>query len=220
MELERLIYNFPKNKYKEEAEFKLGVISLYTLGNREKGKDFLARVIKEGSDINYRLLSLYHLGLILQWEGDFKGALEYYRKISELDKERIPFDLKDALSARISEINSNFPIQYNLRTFLDACFGKSSSLRKDSKLELKVSPFNAHVGDEVTFSASTFLPSVGCLPQKMGYLWSGQIAGKKPPLDSSRFSIIYNQSGTKVINVVAVTPSGVINKAVAIVDID
>jgi hypothetical protein len=50
------------------------------------------------------------------------------------------------------------------------------------------------------------------------YLWSGNIGTSKPTLTESNFTTTYIQPGTKEINLVVVSPSGIIDRSIVMVD--
>jgi hypothetical protein len=51
------------------------------------------------------------------------------------------------------------------------------------------------------------------------YLWSGDLGSAKPPLEKSEFNTTYVQRGTKEINLVIVSPSGVLDRSIELVDV-
>ncbi|MDD4910604.1 MAG: hypothetical protein PHR44_08030 [Candidatus Omnitrophica bacterium] len=218
VEFEKLLYNFPKGRHLDEAEFKLGIINLYVVGNQGRGRELLSGIIARPAAGAYYPLSLYHLGLICQWNNDHKCALDHYGKILSMDEE-MSSDIKDEAGLRISEINNGSSIEHNLKTFLDACLRQETGQAAIPILDLKASPIPIPKNKEVDFSVPAFISSAGCFPQKTGYLWSGQIPGEKPLSDSPEFSVTYGQAGTKVVNIVAVNPSGAASRAIAIIDV-
>lgn len=217
-EYRKLVERFPKTKYADEADFKNGVVELYVRGNVESAGEILGRLAKEGMNADYRLLALYHLGLIYQWQGDLKSAKNYYQQIAGFSKTEISADLEGQLSLRLSEVNGALPLEYNLRVFLDTAW-KNNAPDKYTPLEIKIEPDFALMNKDVTFFASSFQAAFGCLVQKTAYLWSGQVCALEPDINSPKLNCAYKQPGTKVVNIVVINSSGVvISRSMVILD--
>jgi hypothetical protein len=55
---------------------------------------------------------------------------------------------------------------------------------------------------------------------ELQYLWSGHTGEKTPSLYESEFKTSYAYSGTKEINLVVVSPSGILDRSIYLIDVD
>lgn len=210
---------FPSGGHADEAAFKAGVIRLYALRDIEGGKPYLQKLADSGRQNPYVVSAIYHLALLLQWEGDSSRAAEYYNNLIGLAGGH--YEEEVALSrARMAELAGNKPVEYNLRTFLELSFRPENSVYNMSRLDLKTSPAQADPGENVSVASSAHTAESGCMPVKLSFLWSGQ-TGKESGLsaDDAGFSTVYRERGSRVINVVALYPSGTIDRSFVIVDV-
>ncbi len=210
---------FPAGKNADEAVFKAGVIRMYALRDTEGGKSYLQRLADSGRQNPYVVSAIYHLALLLQWEGDSSRAAEYYNALIGIAGKHYEEDV--ALSrARMAELAGNKPIEYNLRTFLELSFRPENAGYNMSRLDLGASPVPASSGENVSVSSSAHTAESGCMPVKLSFLWSGQ-TGKDSALsaDDAGFSTVYLEQGSRVINVVALHPSGAIDRSFVIIDV-
>ncbi|MCM8801388.1 MAG: hypothetical protein NC912_05220 [Candidatus Omnitrophica bacterium] len=211
-----LIQRYSQTKYLDKVLFKLGLIHTYILKEIDKGRDYFLKLSQPENPGLYGILSLYQLGLLSQWEGKLQQAKDYYQRLILNVKEE---DFKEVVvltQERLKEIQEIRPLEYNLKTFLDTCLKEE----KRYQVELKAHPYVSRKEQEVKINASVFMPESGCLQAEVNYLWSGNLGSYKPALKDSEFIIRYIQSGTKAINLVAISPSGIIDYEFDIVDID
>lgn len=54
---------------------------------------------------------------------------------------------------------------------------------------------------------------------ELQYLWSGDLGSKKPSANEAEFATAYTNTGTKVINLVVVSPAGIIDRSLDLVDV-
>jgi hypothetical protein len=54
---------------------------------------------------------------------------------------------------------------------------------------------------------------------ELQYLWSGDLGGANPGVEMSNFQGAYADPGTKVINIVLVSPAGIIDRTFTMVDV-
>ncbi|MFZ2385838.1 MAG: hypothetical protein WBE75_06525 [Candidatus Omnitrophota bacterium] len=214
-----LAARFPSGVYADEAVFKSGVIKMYALRDTDGGQQYLQKLADSGRKGPYVVDAVYHLALLLQWEGDSSRAAEYYNMLIGLAGKH--YEEEVALSrARMSELAGNKPIEYNLRTFLELSFRPENSAYNMSRLDVKASPAQAAAGENISLQSSAHTAESGCMPVKLSFLWSGQ-TGRNPKLsaDDAGFSTVYQEQGSHVINVVALHPSGTIDRSFVIVDV-
>ena len=214
-----LAARFPGGVYADEAVFKAGVIKMYALRDTDGGKQCLQKLADSGRKGPYVIGALYHLALLLQWEGDSSRAAEYYNMLIELSGKH--YEEEVALArARMAELAGNKPIEYNLRTFLELSFRPENSMYNMSRLDVKASPAQASGGESVSLASSAHTAESGCMPVKLSFLWSGQTGkNSKFSADDAGFSTAYQEQGSRIINVVALHPSGTIDRSFVIVDV-
>jgi hypothetical protein len=64
------------------------------------------------------------------------------------------------------------------------------------------------------------LPESGCYSIDLNYLWSGELGISSPSLNQNVFTTSYKSSGTKLINLIVLTPSGILDKSYLMVDVE
>ncbi|TAN62032.1 hypothetical protein EPN16_02330, partial [bacterium] len=180
-EYELLAKDFPAGGYRDEAEFKLGVIHTYLLGNKEKGASFWRDIIeREPSSLEYKSEALYHQSLLSHYAGDFEAANTGYAKILALISDNPVFlDLSERALERRKEIQEAKPIEYNLKTFLEIAFGSIGAIG-GSGLELDAVPYKMVKAEKASFSAGQPQIQTGCLAPELTYLWSGELGSVIP----------------------------------------
>jgi len=209
---------FPESKYIHEITFKTAVIYAYSLADLEKAFDYFKRLIKKEEITPYLISSLYQLGLISQWQNNFNEAINYYNTL--LEKAGNDFEeLKNLAKIRLNEIENKNPIEYNLKTFLDLSFSKETFFQSGN-LSLSSSDFKISKGKSIEVSASVTLPESGCYSIDLNYLWSGELGISSPSLNQNVFTTSYKSSGTKLINLIVLTPSGILDKSYLMVDVE
>jgi TolA-binding protein len=214
-----LIKTFPATTHADEALFKAGLITAYVLRNKEEGRTYFERLLaKEGKMSPQGLSSLYQLGLLSQWEGDFDKAKTYYNKmIAQAGGD--PPEIVVLAKMRLKEIEEARPIEYNLKTFLEATFKEEYAMLDMAKIDLKSHPYKVKKEYAVSVSSSVYVGETGCMQVELEYLWSGQLGKQTPASGQSMFNTSYSSSGTKEINLVVISPSGIIDRSIDMVDI-
>jgi len=216
---EELVQRYPDAPYIDAACFKLGAMCLYAFRDLKTGKEYLQKTAQKGSGNPYCLASLYQLGLLSQWEEDYDAAKKYYADCLEKAKGDFP-QTESMIHERMKEIEGQKPLEYNLKTFLDTSLKQGYENFEMNKLELKVSPLTAQKDSSVAVSAMPFLSESGCMQVSVEYLWSGNLGKELPASEQASFQTSYNELGPQLINVVAVTASGIIDRCFVIVDIE
>lgn len=215
-----LVTDFPKGNYLDEAEFKLGIFYAYRLGQKEKGMSRWQKIIERNSSWEYASESLYHKSVLSHYAQDFAAAKEGYGKILALVSEKSDSkNLRERVALRQREINEARPIEYNLKTFLDASLGQSRLSQAGT--ELLVRPYKAvsFKQEEIKFASQQFQIETGCLVPELTYLWSGDLGSITPVPAAAEFTTDYQVPGTKVVHLVVLSASGVIGSALEMVEV-
>ncbi|MFA5118598.1 MAG: hypothetical protein WC695_07065 [Candidatus Omnitrophota bacterium] len=216
---EELVRRYPDSPHVDEACFKLGAIYLYASRDLKSGREYLQKAAQKEGGNPYCLASLYQLGLLSQWEEANDAAKKYYADFLEKAKGDFP-QTQALIHERMKEMEGLAPLEYNLKTFLDTSLKQGYENFEMNKLELKALPQTAGKDHLVAVSAMPFLSESGCMQVSVEYLWSGDLGKELPASDQASFQTSYNELGPKLINAVAVTASGIIDRNFAIVDIN
>ncbi|PIQ87906.1 MAG: hypothetical protein COV73_01660 [Candidatus Omnitrophica bacterium CG11_big_fil_rev_8_21_14_0_20_43_6] len=214
----QLTQAYPETKHFDEATFKVGMINAYALGNIDEARKYF-EILSAKTTISPQVISsLYQLGLLAQWQGDPAKADSYYQLL-----------LKNALdqyagttaqtAERLKEIQENKPISYNLNTFLDLSLKNEPALAELNQAELNSTSDILEKNQNTTISSSINMPQSGCNQVELQYLWSGDLGGASPGVTESSFDGVYSDSGTKVINIVIISPAGAIDRSFTMVDV-
>ena len=213
-----LLQKYPDSKYADELAYKIGIISTYVLRDLKVGREYFDKLADKESKIPYSLSSLYQLGLLKQWEGDFVTAKGYYKKLIE-KSEGVSTDTLEMAQARLKEIEENVAMEHNLKTFMDVSLKETSENFDMSKAELKSNIYLPKTDEETSVKSSVYLASSGCFNVELQYLWSGSLGDAKPNTQQSEFKTLYKNQGTKMINLVLVSPSGITDYTFDLVDV-
>ncbi|MDD5595776.1 MAG: hypothetical protein PHY94_05985 [Candidatus Omnitrophica bacterium] len=214
-----LLKKDPANKYADEAEFKIAVFDTYMLGNPDEGKKYFAGLVKKEKVNPQVISSLYQLGLLSQWKEDPTNALNYYNKLITLAKSDFS-DISGLAQVRIEEINNKKPMEYNLKTFLDAALKVPAPTDQTEKVSLRCKPYKSKKDSEVNVNSNAAVPESGCTQVELQYLWSGDLGESLPLASQAAFSTKYQFPGTKLVNVVVVNPSGITDYGLDLVDVE
>lgn len=213
-----LMDRFPQNAHKDELTYKIGLIYTYVLRDISSGRTYFTKLIQKNSLLSYDLAALYQLGLLSQWEGSNAEAKSYYdrllQKIGDTDPERLAL-----AQERAAEISQGKPLEYNLRMGLDTALKSEYANLDMSKLELKSSLYQPVRGQEATVQSSVLLGPSGCLQVELQYLWSGDTGSEKPAAAKSAFKTSYASAGTKLIVMVLVSPEGITERGIDLIDV-
>ncbi len=215
-----LLSRFPSSAYQDKINFKLGVISVYVLRDIKTAREYFQKVAGKEIASPEVISSLYHLGLLAQWEEDLERAKANYLKLQE--KAGAEFKEIPAMAEeRLKEVNENKLLEYSARNFLDVSLRDEYRSFNMSKLELKPSAYNLKKGQEFTVTATAYPPESGCLQVILEYVWAGDLGGAQPTLEDATFTGVYSDPGIKVIGLVARTSGGVvIDRAVDLIEVE
>lgn len=226
-----LLARYPQGSYVRKVEFKIAILSLYILRDIQGAKVNLEKIVgsalsKEGkgkgealSIDSYTISSLYQLGLISQWEGNPVKAKEFYALLIQNIKDNSSQTLT-LVKERMKEIEEGKELDYNIKSLMEAFLGIESSMFDSSKLELNSSAYIIPKNTPVTINSVPFIAQSGCIAVELQYFWSGDLGGGNPTASDSELQASYSESGTKMIGLVVNSPSGVIDRNLALIDVD
>jgi TolA-binding protein len=214
-----LISRFPGSIYNDQAIYKVGVICAYVQADIKSAKEYFEKLGQKEKDLSTQAISgLYQLGLLSHWEGNFAKAKEYYDKIINIPSADA-WDTQALVRQRLKEIDEEKPIEYNLKTFMDISLKGENGPYGMGKSELKASAYKLKKGQDVTFTSTAALPDSGCMQVELQYLWSGHLGSTNPPLMHSGFTTSYASTGSKEINLIVISPAGIIDRNIDFVDV-
>ncbi len=213
------IERFPSAPSSQKVNFRLGIISVYILRDIQTAKGHFKKIAALETPASEVISSLYHLGLLSQWEGDPSKAKEYYNSLLEKTKEDF-LETKVLAEERLREINEEKTLDYNLKTFLDACLKEEYATLKIDKAQINPSVYSAKKGEEINITPLVSAEPSGCLQVEMQYLWSGHTGKTKPLANIPAFNTSYSEGGIKEICLVVVSPSGIIDRSIILIDIE
>ena len=214
----QLTQNYPETKYFDEATFKIAMINAYVLANINKAREYLdllsVKTVLSGQVIS----AFYQLGLLAQWEGNLVKAKDYYDLLLKNAQDKYPAIVAQA-NDRLKEIQENGQLSYNLKIFLDLSLKNESVLTEMNKTELSSAHYILEKNQNNLVSSLVNMPQSGCNQVELQYLWSGDLGGATPTVADANFSCSYADSGTKVVNIVIISPAGIIDRAFIMVDV-
>ncbi|MCX7661911.1 MAG: tetratricopeptide repeat protein, partial [Candidatus Omnitrophica bacterium] len=136
----KLIERYPQTKYFDELVYKVGLITAYILRDKEKAKLYFKELSQKERLSPQIVSSIYQLGLLNHWEGNYAEAKGFYQRIIDMAKEEF-FETTELAKKRLKEIEEQKPIEYNLRTFLDVVFKQEYQYLDRTKIELIANPY-------------------------------------------------------------------------------
>ncbi|MFZ2602742.1 MAG: tetratricopeptide repeat protein [Candidatus Omnitrophota bacterium] len=214
-----LIGRYPKSAIIDEVKFKTAIIYAYILGDIKNGRLYFEGLSTKETLSPQVIASLYHLGLLSQWENDSQKAKDYYDKLIERHKDNFK-EIFALVQERLKEIQETKPLEYNLRTFLDLTFNQKKPSPQEERIDLRAFPYRPKKNSEVNIQATSYLSASGCMQVELQYLWSGETGNTQLSSFAPTFLTQYADSGTKIVYLVVVSPSGVVGTAVEIISVD
>ncbi|RJP27902.1 MAG: hypothetical protein C4533_05305 [Candidatus Omnitrophota bacterium] len=216
---DELLKQFPDSEHAQEADYKVGIIQAYVLRDIAQARVYFEKLAK-GIDkpSSWVISSLYQLGLLSQWEGDITAAKDYYNKLIGSAGQGYN-DTAQLAKLRLAEIQESRPMEYNLKTFMDLSLKPENSAYDMNKIALKSRPYLGKPQEEVQVASEAFMPESGCMQVDLQYLWSGHTGSAKPAAQDQAFNTKFTSDGTKEINLVVVSPQGVVDRNIDLVDV-
>lgn len=213
-----LIKSFPKTVHLDEATFKIGIIHTYILRDAKIGKTYFEKLASQETVGPQAIASLYQLGILSQWENDFSKAKEYYMKLIDRAKDKYA-ELATATNERLKEITEGKPLDFALKSFLDASLKQENSSLDMSKLELNSSAHIINKGTPITVTSIPNVGQSGCMSVVLQFFWSGNLGNAVPSSTDSSFETAFSDEGTKIIGLVVSTATGMLDRSLDIIDV-
>jgi TolA-binding protein len=213
-----LTQKYPDTRHFDEAVYKLGMINAYSSANLAEARKYFGILAGKTTLSPQVISSLYQLGLLAQWEGDLPQADSFYQQLIKNALDQYVVTVAMARE-RLKEIQENKPISYNLQTFLDLTLKNESALAEKNQTQLNSTSYILEKNQSATVSSSVMMPQSGCNQVTLQYLWSGELGGAAPGVNESNFQGTYSDSGTKNINIVIISPAGVIDRSFTMLDV-
>lgn len=214
-----LLARFPAARYTDELQYKIGIIETYVARDRKSGEASFKELAQKESITPQVIASIYQLGLLSQWADEIDTARKYYAAL--LEKAKDGFKETVALAKeRVKEMDELRPIEYNLKTFMDVSLKEEFQAHDTTKVELKSSLCKGGSSGEYHISSTVFTGESGCMPTEVQYLWSGHLGYATPSTEDAAFVTSYMHPGTKEINLVVVSPAGVIDRNIDMIDVE
>ena len=202
----------------DEAEFKTGIIYTYILRDITTGISYFTKLSQKVIPNPLSISSLYQLGLLAQWQKDLVKAKSYYDALLVAASDNF-IETVTLAKERLKELAEVKPIEYNLRTFMDVSLRPENAIFDAGRLDLSAYPYKAKIEQEVDVKSVAVGLETGCMEVEVQYLWSGHLGRAKPPFEQSAFNTTYIHGGTKEINLVVVSPSGIIDRDIYMADV-
>ena len=214
----QLIQLYPDAKYFDEAAYKIAMINAYVFGDIKEARGYFEKLSAKSTVSPQVISSFYQLGLLAQWEGGFAKAKGYYDALINISGDNQQMTLALA-KERLKEVSDNKSLPSNLKTFLDLSFKKQDIALEAGRSELQSSVYVLEKGQKVAISSFSGMPESGCNPVEVQYLWSGDLGGADPQVNSGNFQGSYSDAGTKEINLIIVSPAGIVDHSFIMVDV-
>jgi len=214
----QLIQLYADSKHFDEATYKIAMIDAYVLADIVEARSYFEKLAAKLPVTPHVISSLYQLGLLSQWEGDFEKAKDYYSTLVKNSGDSQNSNLIFA-QARLKEIEENRPLNYNLKTFLDLSLKGDSGSLEMGRSELASDHYILKKGQKIAVSSLINMPESGCNQVELQYLWSGNLGQAVPNVANPSFECSYSDAGTKEINMVTVSSTGIIDRSFIMVDV-
>ena len=214
----QLIQLYPDTRHFDEAVYKIAMINAYVLADIQKSREYFGKLIAKITFDPQVISSFYQLGLLAQWEGDLVKAKGYYDALLKNSGNNYVQTVSQTKD-RLKEIDENKELSYNLKTFLDSTLKKENTPVEMGRSELKISSFILEKEQKVTVSTFANMPESGCNQIQLQYLWSGSLGGANPQTTDAVFEGSYSDAGTKEINIVVISPAGIVDCSFTMVDV-
>lgn len=182
-EYKQFIARAPQSQFLAEVYARLGILSLFYLGQIDSGLDYLEKVNNEFADSEYADFCAYQAGLVRQWKGDKPKASEIYAK---LINKVSSFSIQAA--ERKQEIDNELPLNSELAYPLDAMFNPQGS---NIVMTLKSMPLSSFLQETVIWQATVQDFSAGTVQPAFKYEWFWDKGLNDSPGNVTEFSTKY-----------------------------
>ncbi len=213
-----LIGRYPQTSHLDEAIFKIGIIQTYILRDMKAGEGYFEKLASQETITPQVLSSLYQLGILSQWENDLDKAKQYYNKLIEDAKDKNG-EIVAMAKDRLKEIEDNKPMDFALKTFLDASLKQENSSLDMTKLELNSSAYMINKNASLSVISVPTIGQSGCMSIALQFFWSGNLGKAAPSPTDSSFETSFADEGTKIIGLVVSSATGMIDRSLDIIDV-
>jgi len=214
----RLVARFPEGKYRDTALFKMGIIRAYVKRDLTGARDAFTQLSAREPAGAFTAAALYQLGLLKQWEKDTEAAKALYTKALEIAGTALPETAK-LINERLTEIANGTAIAFALKTFLDNSIGEAGSQLNMSKAQIKLPALSIDKGQELAVGAAAAPGESGCTQVVLTHYWSGDLGSASPGDDQPGFTATYGEPGIKVLNLLVMSASGVVDRTLKMVEV-
>jgi len=215
-----LAKRFPNFSNIDKVNYKIGYIDIYVLRDLKSGKEIFEKLGARDTVNAATISSLYQLGLLSQWENqDKEEAKKYFNKLIEVSNGSYQ-DKVSLAKERLNEIETSQPVEYNLKTFLDVSLKNENKYFDMTKADLRSVPYQLKVNENINISSSAQNNDSGCMQPELQYLWSGDLGSAKVEINQGSFETKYQDQGVKEINLVVVSPGGILDRNIDLTDVD
>lgn len=214
-----MLKNFPDSIYKNKAGYRIGIIYAYIFKDLDTGLKYFEGLSQQENVDTEVIAGLYQLGLLNQWSNDLNKAAGYYNKLRERAKDSFPEKVTLA-EERLKEINQEKPMDYGLKIFLDAALGKDDKAFDRTKVDINSSQYSLKKQESFNVGSIVHTAQTGCMQVEMEYFWSGDLGNNAPLNNVSEFDMSYKDAGVKEINLVVMSPSGIIDYSIELIEVD
>lgn len=211
---------FADSPRSDEAVFKSGYLTAYGLGKPKEAKVYFERLAAGKSANPHTVASLYQLGLISQWENNQALAKKYYDQILEILKDTPSLDTAALAKTRLKEIEETRPIEHGLKVFLDAAFTNNPAPAETAPAALSSESYNLKKNESVFVSSACAPQDSGCVSLDLEYFWSGHLGKTTPQKNEPAFDTGYDSSGPKEVNLLVVSPAGIVAYDFSIIEVE
>ncbi len=120
---------------------------------------------------------------------------------------------------RLKEIEDNKPMDFALKTFLDASLKQENSSLDMTKLELNSSAYMINKNASLSVISVPTIGQSGCMSIALQFFWSGNLGKAAPSPTDSSFETSFADEGTKIIGLVVSSATGMIDRSLDIIDV-
>ena len=212
-----LVKRFPDSGHVLEARFKAAVICAFAQKDLASAREQFELLSKKEPAAPESISALYQLGLLKQWEKDNEAARAYYSQAVEKAGTGYP-ETTALCQQRLQEIAAGKELDYPVKSFLDASLGSNPA--DMSKAQVEAGLAGLKQGDEESFSGIAQPGESGCTQVILSYLWSGDLGAASPDAQQNEFKTSYKEPGTKLVTLVVMSPTGLLDRAITMINVE
>lgn len=224
-EYKKFLDSYSQDSKRAEVCFRMAVLAAYEQQNISLADEYFTKVKDESPEAGIYISSLYEQALLKQYKEKFSEASKLYNQCIatakkaglDLEKDRTALLAKE----RLEEIQDKKDFKYPLKLFFQEIFKERlPGIFQGLDVDLTAKPAKQHNDKQINFIVTTSNTQTGCMMPSFSYIWSGQLGELDNIPNSAELSTEYDFTGTKVVHVVIVGPSGPQGAGVEIVAIE